>query len=60
MTTHERMNALGWSVVKTTMTIHDVPFTTNPQQVIPTEQELEDLRDGFEAWLETQTGTQSS
>jgi len=51
------MKELGWSVVDTTMTIHDVPFTTNPQEVVPTEQELEAMRDGFDAWMEAQTGT---
>ena len=52
------MKELGWGgVVNTTMTVYDVPFTINPQEVVPTEQELEDLRDGFSAWMEAQTGT---
>jgi hypothetical protein len=56
--TSEKMKELGWGgIVETTMTIHDVPFTTNPQEVVPTEEELETLRDGFDAWMERQTGT---
>jgi len=51
------MKELGWSVVDTTMTIHDVPFTDNPQEVVPTEQELESLRADFDDWMEAQTGT---
>ena len=58
MSTSERIKELGWGgVVKTTMTVYDVPFTTNPQEVVPTEEELENLRDGFDDWMEAQTGT---
>lgn len=48
------MKELGWNIVKTTMTIHDVPFKHNPQEVIPTEQELERMRNGFDDWLKRQ------
>ena len=58
MNTTDRMKELGWGgVVQTTMTIHDVPFMDNAQEVIPTEEELETLRSGFDAWMEAQTGT---
>lgn len=58
MSSKERMQQMGWGgIVQTTMTIHDVPFTNNPQEVIPTEQELDNLRSGFDAWMEKQTGT---
>lgn len=48
------MKKLGWNIVKTTMTIHDVPFKNKPQEVIPTEQELEIMRNGFDHWLKRQ------
>lgn len=48
------MKKLRWNVVKTTMTIHDVPFRDNPQEVIPTEHELEVMRNGFDSWLKQQ------
>lgn len=51
---NERMKKLRWNVVKTTMTIHDVPFRDNPQEVIPTEHELEVMRNGFDSWLKQQ------
>jgi hypothetical protein len=58
MTSEDRMKELGWGgVVKTSMTIHDVPFKNNPQEVVPTEEELNTLRDGFDSWMERQTGT---
>lgn len=53
-TASKRMKEMGWGVVKTTMTIHDVPFNTNPQEVVPTEQELDEMRNGFDAWMERQ------
>ena len=52
--TVERMKELGWKVVDTTMTIHDVPFKYNPQEVVPTETELEKMRDGFDNWMKRQ------
>lgn len=58
MNTDDRMKSLGWGgLVATTMTVHDVPFKNNPQEVIPTEAELESQRNGFDAWMEAQTGS---
>lgn len=55
MKTEERLKELGWGgIVKTTMTIHDVPFQTNPQELVPSRQEIESLRNGFDAWMKTQ------
>ena len=52
--TKELMKERGWGIVKTTMTIHDVPFKNNPLEIIPTEKELEMLRSNFDAWMENQ------
>ena len=51
---HQRMKDRGWSVVKTTMTIHDIPFKNNPEEIIPTEFELDEIRNGFNVWMEQQ------
>lgn len=48
------MRRRGWNVVKTTMTVHDVPFVNNPLEVIPTEGDLEMLRNNFHNWMEKQ------
>lgn len=54
-TTKERMIERGWSgVVKTIMTIHDVPFSNNPEELIPTDHELAMLRKGFNKWFDKQ------
>ena len=52
--TRNEMRKRGWSVVKTTMTIHDVPFLNDPEEVLPTEKELEMLRNNFDSWMEKQ------
>jgi len=58
MNSTERMKKLGWGgVVPATMTVHDVPFKNNPQEVVPTEDELDNLRNSFDSWMEAQTGT---
>lgn len=55
-TVSDRMKALEWGgVVPTTMTIHDVPFTTNPLELVPTETELQEQRSGFDVWFENIT-----
>lgn len=52
--TQTRMEELGWSVIRTTMTVHDVPFKKNPLEVIPTIEEMDQLRDNFDSWMERQ------
>jgi len=56
MNTHlkRQMKQKGWGVVKTSMTIHDVPFKTNPIEVVPKEHELEMLRKNFDNWMTNQ------
>ena len=58
MSASDKVKKMGWGgVVQTTMTVHDVPFKHNPQEVVPTEAELEALRNNFDSWMEAQTGT---
>jgi len=53
--TTKRMKQLGWTgIVETVMTVHDVPFSDNPDELIPTEDELDTLRNGFDSWMEGQ------
>lgn len=60
MSAADKAAKMGWGgMVNTTMTIHDVPFEDNPLEVIPTEEELDELRNGFDEWLNNQTGTLS-
>lgn len=51
----ERMEKLGWhGVIESIMTVHDVPFSNKPEELIPSEHELAVLRKGFDKWFSDQ------
>jgi len=44
----------GWKVFTTIMITDDIPFKDKPEELIPTEEDLDELRNGFDSWMERQ------